>query len=138
MKVQVGQQVFSIFHHLNGRTVSKERSHRVLTVTKVGRKWAEFECPFNGRFSLENGEIDGRGYSSPGYVYESKEAWIATKGIDIALNRLGTAITSHKVSDGLSYESIRQAATLLGVDIDLEYEWDERFPQGTSSASATS
>jgi hypothetical protein len=52
-----------------------------LRVKHVGRKWATLELPLLpgarewGRCDLVTGEVDGKGYSSPGKCWNSKEEY---------------------------------------------------------------
>jgi len=47
-----------------------------ITVKKIGRKWVNYESKYGtGRFDKESMAVDGMGYSSPGQIYLSMEAY---------------------------------------------------------------
>ena len=48
------------------------------TITTVGRKWAPLDRN-NWRLKIETMWIDGRGYSSPGRCWLSREDWLKEK-----------------------------------------------------------
>lgn len=74
--IKVGQELWFV----PTRYGSKKREH-ALTVTKVGRVWAEVTGGHVGwRFDLETLQIDGKDYTSPGTVYLNKEVWFAENG----------------------------------------------------------
>lgn len=66
----VGQEVFVVLNPYRGNLPSRVLRDRVLS---VGRKWVCLEG--SRRFDKEGMELDGKGYSSPGRVYLSKEAY---------------------------------------------------------------
>ena len=68
----VGQR---LFWKSNGYGRAKDLD---IEVTKVGRRWVEWECPelaWRGRFDKATGAEDGGGYTSPGHVWPSRRAW---------------------------------------------------------------
>ena len=96
-----------------------------VTVTKVGRRWVEFDGwkgqgPYinSPRFDKANGRIDGSGYISVGTVYESRAEYEAMVKRLQAWNGLTSALRhSHDVPAGVTHDDIRQAAKLLGVEL---------------------
>ncbi len=59
-----------LWHVVNDRRYFNEYE---VTVTKVGRVWAELNNDPKFRVNIESMYIDGRGYTSPGACYYSKE-----------------------------------------------------------------
>lgn len=96
-----------------------------VTVTKVGRRWVEFDGwkgkgPYinSPRFDKANGHVDSGGYSSFGTVYESRAAYEAMVKRLQAWNGLTSALRhSHDVPAAVTHDDIRQAAKLLGVEL---------------------
>lgn len=69
-----------------------EKIERTLTVTKVGRVWAEVTGGYVGwRFDLETLQIDGKDYTSPGTVYLDRAVWDLKK----KRSQLWSAIRNH-------------------------------------------
>lgn len=89
-----------------------------VTITEVGRKWARITGAFKGRIALDTLMADGAGYSSPGRCYASKQEWLNQDGPRHAWQALSSSMPTACPAD-LSYETIVQAAKMLGVDIDL-------------------
>jgi hypothetical protein len=95
--------------------------HRVrgeVTVTEVGRKWARITGVYKGKIAVATLAADGAGYSSPGICYASKQDWLNQDGPRRAWQALRSSMPTACPHD-LSYETIVQAAKLLGVDINL-------------------
>lgn len=90
-----------------------------VTVTKVGRKWADITGVFKGRIDVSTGHADASGYSRPGTCYESRLAWLNQEGADLAWNALRLAIVHHKRPEGLSFEAIEHVAQQLGLTLDI-------------------
>lgn len=86
-----------------------------VTVTKVGRKWAALD---NGhRIDVQNLEVDGRGYNSPGRCYLSREAYESEAARDRAWSEL-RRLMPYRAPKGLDAERIHHYARLLGVEIE--------------------
>jgi len=63
MKFEVGQELYVVLNERRG-------GPRIETVTSIGRKWVNLT---NGwRFDHADMRLDGKGYSSPGKVYQSE------------------------------------------------------------------
>lgn len=97
------------------RSGSKRGRSGDVTVTAVGRKWMEIEGCFSGRVELETMKADGQGFTSPGRCYLSKQDWLDKDGARLAWNALRSSMPL-TCPDGLSHETIAQAAKLLRLD----------------------
>lgn len=94
-----------------------------VTVTKVGRKWAELrskDIPGLSRYRLnvETLVVDGQGYSNPGRCFLSRLDWLNQEGPKLAWMQLRQHLLN-PCPDDLSFETIQYAATLLGLEIRL-------------------
>lgn len=94
------------------------RRRGVVTVTEVGRKWARVTGVFIGRIEIATLDADGGAYSSPGRCYASRMDWVNQDGPRRAWQELRSSMSTAVPAD-LSYETIVQAANLLGIDINL-------------------
>jgi hypothetical protein len=84
---------------------------REVTVTKVGRKWfATDDC---GRFDRQSFEADGRGYSSPGRCYLSKEEYDTYLGVVQRWRDLRSAIERRYVVPNVTVQDINEAMRIL-------------------------
>lgn len=96
-----------------------------VTVTKVGRKWAELRggAAIAGlgryRLNVETLAVDGAGYSSPGRCYLSRLDWLDQAGSDLAWTALRVAIVNNPCPADLSFETITQVAQQLGLTLDI-------------------
>lgn len=120
MKLKEGQQLWFV-----GANLGNYRGCAgAVTVTKVGRKWAELsgQGDLQGlrRCRLDVGTllVDGQGYSSPGRCYESHADWLAIEGPKLAWAQLRQHLV-HATPAELSLQSIQDAALLLGFKIEL-------------------
>ncbi len=116
--MQVGQTVYIRY--------DDPRRHReaplaTYKITKVGRKWVTIGTLGGAdvyRFDLTDPDmrLDGQGYSSPGRVYLTREAWETARRKMVAWDAL-CRFTQHrfKAPDALTAEQIEQAARILGV-----------------------
>jgi hypothetical protein len=112
-KLTVGQTLlFEAAPHSNSR------GRGTVTVTAAGRKWAEIEGFCTGRISLDTLEVDGRGYSSPGRCYLSKEDWMMTEGRNRAWDALRSSL-QRSPADEVTCDKIIEAASLLGIKVEL-------------------
>ena len=100
-----------------GCTMSNHRKERgEVTVTKVGRKWADITGTLNGRIDVETFAVDGKGYPSPGKCYESEDAWKEKEEADTLWRDLHIALGRTRPVD-VSREKILEAASLLGANL---------------------
>lgn len=55
---------------------ANRREPREVTITKVGREWVYFEGhgAVESRFNIQTGAVDGKGYASPGVIWDSWDA----------------------------------------------------------------
>jgi hypothetical protein len=91
------------------------------TITKIGRKWAELSTPLHSvsryRFDVATGELDGHGYSTPGTVYLSEEAYAEELAISTAWSAFQSQVRYvHRAPKGVTPEAISQALKLLGIE----------------------
>lgn len=94
------------------------RTRGEVTVTSVGRKWASVEGAFIGRIAVDTLMADGGAYSPPGRCYASQEDWIAQEGPSLAWRDLRSKMDG-QCPKGLSYETVVEAAKLLGFDVTI-------------------
>lgn len=113
-KLQVGQKLWYVPARLNSREV---RDGYEVTVAKVGRKWADVER--DGRWSTKRIDIeslyaDGRGYSSPGRCYISREHYEVERLTQQAWTKLVRAL-GHKWStpSGVTLQDIHEVMRIL-------------------------
>ena len=114
--LKVGDEVFAMFKYSRGNGVP-------LYVSKIGRKWLTLKHAGDGwcdnRVAIGTAEIDGDGYSSPGMIYRSREAYEASVRRGQAWSALEKGILGmyRGPADHISTEAIHEAARLLGLDI---------------------
>lgn len=87
-KVVIGQKLWYVPREL------RRADPREVTVTKVGRKWADVSGG-HGRINVETLEVDGRGYSSPGKCWRSREEYEAYDALCKAWDELRTLLSRH-------------------------------------------
>ena len=68
MKIEVGLKLYLVPSHRHGHPA-------IVEVGKVGRKWATLVPEYAGRFDINTLQLDGKGYSSPGMLYQSKDVY---------------------------------------------------------------
>ncbi|MBU9199914.1 hypothetical protein KTD31_00675 [Burkholderia multivorans] len=113
-KLIVGQELLFI-----GNSFSNQRKVRgKVTVTSVGRKWAEVSGVHSGRISTDTLEADGRGYCSPGTCYRSMEDWRARAGAKLAWTELHRKMYATTPTTQ-TFGQIIEAAKLLGLELEL-------------------
>lgn len=105
----VGQAVVEVT-----KTLRHEPSIGSATVTKVGKKWASLST--YGRFSLATGQIDGGGYSSPGRVYPTREAYDEAVAFSAALDRVRNLVQHH----GFNTRALHPGLTAAHLDAFLK------------------
>lgn len=101
---------------------SRSTSIDEVTVTKVGRKWASITKEWNGRpydagrFNKETGLLDGGGYSSPGRVYDDREAYDRQVRVEALWREFNRAVRDqYGVPNGVGEIEILKAADALGI-----------------------
>lgn len=94
------------------------RKRGEVTVTSVGRKWAQVEGVFIGRVAVDTLIADAAGFSSPGRCYLSQEEWLAKDGPKLAWQSLRNRL-SLACPTSLSYKDIVAAGNLLGFDVSV-------------------
>ncbi|KVP65662.1 hypothetical protein WJ96_04655 [Burkholderia ubonensis] len=117
MKPVVGQKLWFVGARLgNFKALNGE-----VTVTAVGKKWADVQGEFHGRVDVTTLVADGKGYASPGRCYLSRLEWLDKEGSKLAWEALRVSMLGSCPAE-LSYETIVQAGKLLGLDISLPGE----------------
>lgn len=112
-KLSVGQKLWYVPR--DSREVSQSRE---VTVTKIGRKWAEIDMGWRGsRIDLEDWRVDGGQYSSPGSCYVSRQAWDDERQRQRAWSSLFSARPYGGPPDHVTTAAIYQAASLLGIEL---------------------
>lgn len=113
--LQVGQTLWYIEFNGYRRAPPEERGHKV-TVTKIGRHWAELG---SARFRINVNTLlaDGRGYSPPGRCYLSREAYLAEISLASLWGDFTRRISRINAPDGITEDAIRQAACLLCIPL---------------------
>lgn len=107
-KYTVGQELYFEWCRYSSRNGHGE----AVTITKVGRKWLELS---NGhRVDKIRLVADGRGYSSPGTAYLSREEREAQVRLQDAWRRLRVQMASVP-GNGVTAERVAEAAKLLGL-----------------------
>lgn len=113
MSWEVGQEVFV---HYNARYHGGDYT---AVITKVARKWVTIEraglcLSAADRFDAETGDLDGKGYSSPGAVYPSEEVFRERTEAERLLGKIrrGHAALHPEVT----LADVQQAARLLRID----------------------
>lgn len=86
---------------------------REVTVTKIGRKWADISGGYN-RISITTLDVDGYGYSSPGKCWRSREAYESHKKLCEAWSELRRLIDAKwYVPEGVTLSQIENAKRSL-------------------------
>lgn len=106
-KYTVGQELYFEWSPYSNR---KGRGEAV-TITKIGRKWLELSNGF--RVDKMRLVADGRGYSSPGTAYVSREDRESQIRLQAAWHNLRRRMESHP-GEGVTAERVAEAARLLG------------------------
>lgn len=107
MTLTVGQTLWLV-------PASRWGKPHAVTVTKVGRKWAELGDR-ETRVNAETLYQDGGQYMSPGRCYVSQDAYEAERNADAAWNALKQAIQYIGRPPSVAAHHIAHAAQLLGV-----------------------
>ena len=106
----VGRELFLVLNrrHLPGG--------KPVTVTAVGRKWAEIDHGKH-RINIQTLYVDGGGYSSPGRCYLSEQEWKDNVLRKDAWGSLRQKIERmYTLPADLTIQKMDQIAELLGID----------------------
>lgn len=103
---QVGQSLYLVPNRGCGY-----RCSGVVSISKVGRKWATLDN--DSKMDLQTLDIDGGGYSSPGKCYLSEQEYIEYKEKKDYWLRLRNKIPISPPACTL--ETLKQVAALLGL-----------------------
>ena len=117
-KLEVGQKLWLVTNGWRGGFRSALPGEEV-TVTKVGRKWAELDHGRKTRIDINTLRVDSQGFGhSPGRCYLSREVY-EIEVRDSETWRVFHNWTRDKYGkpDGLTADAIREAAKLLGFEI---------------------
>jgi hypothetical protein len=110
-KLIVGQTLWFVYYNSYSNS---PRPGCEVTITKIGRKWIGLN---NGhRVDKHTLYADGRGYSSPGRCYPSREHHETQVEIRKAWRDFSNSIDPRNPPDGASLESIAQAIRLLNLE----------------------
>lgn len=105
MKLKVGDNVFFVPREkYNGQP-------RFCEITKIGRKWAEFDR--GRRFDINTLEVDGGGYQSPGRIYLTKEEYDNKVKTQLLWIKLKELTSLYCCPDYLSTEDLQDAIDAL-------------------------
>jgi hypothetical protein len=107
----VGQKLWWVY--FDSRRVNEGRE---VTVTKVGRKWAELDN--RDRIDVESLVADGRGYSPDGRCWVSKEAYDLEQLRLRWMRRFNEAFSWAR--PGFSLQQLTIAAKVLGIELKEE------------------
>lgn len=105
-KLYVGQSLYFVYRE---RRMGKPME---VTVTKIGRKWAEVGD--RHRIDVETWEADGRGFTSPGQCYESKDEYDDEVHFIKSWLRLRNYMPARPPS-GVTIDDVLAATALLGL-----------------------
>jgi hypothetical protein len=117
MEYKVGQTLW-FQRTLN---VRDSGSGEYVVVTKVGRKWvdlAKAAWPAQSYYKVVQGttQVDGGAYSSPGRLWETKEACNAYVQVAAEWQALTVALSgTYAPPQGVTLEALTQARALLGL-----------------------
>ena len=100
---RAGETLFVVFQHSEPRE---------MTVESVGRKWVTLDDE-RYRFARGSRQLDGKGYSSPGTVYDSRQQYDAELERRKLWLRL-RELTQRSAPDHLDNTQLEQALKLLG------------------------
>jgi len=90
------------------------KNQRLVTVLKVGRKWAELSNA--RRIDISTLCADGGGYSSPGRCHTSREEYEQTVKRNRAWSQLKRDLEYKAIPDSVTTENIIAARKLLGME----------------------
>ncbi|PCJ95926.1 MAG: hypothetical protein COA52_02460 [Hyphomicrobiales bacterium] len=109
-KWKVGQKAFIVWP----KTYSGKPRLEHFEITKIGRKWAYFDnSGREDRFDVLSGEIDGKGYCSPGHAYVSELGYHDEVRMNQAWLKLGKAVRAYHPPEHLIYVQLDEFYTIL-------------------------
>lgn len=114
MKLSVGTVVHVVFPAPRHGAPDRRRDMRV---TKVGRVWATLES--GDRFDIASGRLDGKGYASPGRVWESSDEYLRERLLKWAWGQLLDRAASfrHHPPGLVSFNTLRRVSVELGIPL---------------------
>ena len=107
MKLKVGQTLFM---------VKTYGGNRLVTVTKVGRKWATLDT--RHRVDIETLIVDGGNYNSPGKCYLTEAEYRQKIELQTTWSRFKSRTVNRTIPEGATVSSIMEAAKVLKIDMD--------------------
>jgi hypothetical protein len=116
IQIEVGDRFLAV----TGDYGRPQKSFTWVRVTKVGRKWAEYQKEGSsglwtvGRFDLEAFRIDGGNLTSPGRVYRSEEEYQASVRLAALWRDFRQQVARHSPKD-LTEADLLKAADILGL-----------------------
>lgn len=111
MKVSVSDTVYLA-------SSERWRASGLRKVVAVARKWATLDD--RSRFDMSTGYLDGKGFSSPGTVHESEEAWKASVVADQYWRAFSRKVERSPRPHGVTTDDIVVAASMLGLALTVE------------------
>jgi len=120
MNYYVGQTLWYAPEHGKGSEVQ---------IAKLGRKWAFLKETWAGRFDMETGYIDGKGFTSPGRVFEDQLVYEEYCRTQLAWTALGR-VFRHDPSVDIRVRDVSGAARLLGIQEEWAHELARISPSG--------
>ena len=111
-KLEVGMTVFMVVNR--NRVLTCE-----VTISKVGRKFAELDYGRNYRILIADWSIDGGDYMSPGRCYPSEAEYLAEIKLTQDWGKFKNAVRGifRVEQTSITVEAIAVAAKALGIDI---------------------
>lgn len=113
MKYEEGQTIYVEWK--NYCRVRENLEPSPIKVLKIGRQWVHLERGY--RVNKNSIYIDGAGYSSPGTIYESIEAWKETLALSEAWRDFSSMVDKFNPPEGMTVEKIKAAMDLLGLKV---------------------
>ena len=107
MKLKVGQTLFM---------VKTYGGNRLVTVTKVGRKWATLNT--RHRVNIETLIVDGGNYNSPGKCYLTEAEYRQKIELETTWEKLKNKLNWARLPEGITTTDILEAAKILKIDMD--------------------
>lgn len=111
-KLQEGQKLWWVY------SSNRRGQPREVTVTKVGRKWAQLDN--NCRIDIETLLADGGDYMSPGCCYLSKDIYDSGVALQKAWSEMKRDIQYASTPEGVTVVDIQAARTLLRMPSNAE------------------
>lgn len=116
--IEVGQKLWYVEWQGQRFKPESERG-REITITKVGRKWAE--STHAPRIDKKTMRADGRGYTSPGKAYESRDDYLQSIRLSDMWSKLYRAVREmHSRPEWAGEVEIAEIARRLRIEIRTE------------------